>query len=337
MNRRLFFYNPENDQALAHCGAYTPDKGAAAVARSGSGALLFMCREDDCLLVRSHEEFANATAVKKRFGLAGEIVTSAPHDAVPRPWGWSIYTRSLLARAGVPASLLPTDEWLCKMRMLSNRRSTAAIHRSLGTPAELAPVEALTTDEAMNAVRHFGGDAVAKLPWSSSGRGIIYSNASPESTFRGYVEGMIRRQGSVMIERRFNRVRDFALLFKCRGGVAEFRGVSLFVTDGRGFYGGNLVGPQTALQARIPELPSALAKNMCRALTEVFAPCYDGWLGVDMLSYTSTDGHIAVAPCIEVNLRMTMGIVAMHAATHLPGLQVMKVTPAGLVFSPLPD
>lgn len=337
MDRRLFFYNPENDGALANSGSYTPGKGAAAVARAGSAALLFMCEEGDCLLVRSRDELQRAERVKKVFNLSGEIVLSAPCDAVPTPWGWSTYTRALLASAGVPSDSLPTDEWLSKMRMLSHRRTTVDIHRCLATPARLAPIEAHSEEEAMDAVRRFDGDAVAKLPWSSSGRGVIYSNASPESTFRDYIKGMLRRQGSVMIERRYDRLQDFALLFKCSGGVARFRGMSLFVTDGRGFYGGNLIAPQSDLMARIPELKDAPGAKLSRALTEVVARDYEGWLGVDMLSYRSVTGEISVAPCIEVNLRLTMGIVAMHAATRLSAPGILKITPSGMEISPLAE
>lgn len=39
---------------------------------------------------------------------------------------------------------------------------------------------------------------------------------------------------------------------------------------------------------------------------------YKGWIGVDMLAYHSIgkESQLQLAPCIEINMRMTMGVVA---------------------------
>ena len=46
-----------------------------------------------------------------------------------------------------------------------------------------------------------------------------------------------------------------------------------------------------------------------KALDSIIAPHYDGPLGIDMMFYKNENGEIALNPCVEVNLRMTMGMV----------------------------
>ena len=45
------------------------------------------------------------------------------------------------------------------------------------------------------------------------------------------------------------------------------------------------------------------------AIDDRIAPHYDGYLGIDMMLYWDENGKIALNPCVEVNLRMTMGMV----------------------------
>jgi hypothetical protein len=45
------------------------------------------------------------------------------------------------------------------------------------------------------------------------------------------------------------------------------------------------------------------------AIDDLIAPHYNGYLGIDMMLYWDENGKIALNPCVEVNLRMTMGMV----------------------------
>lgn len=44
-------------------------------------------------------------------------------------------------------------------------------------------------------------------------------------------------------------------------------------------------------------------------LTTMVAHCYDGYLGIDMLLFRQPDGTIGINPCVEMNLRTTMGVL----------------------------
>ena len=57
------------------------------------------------------------------------------------------------------------------------------------------------------------------------------------------------------------------------------------------------------------------------AIDDLIAPHYDGPVGIDMMLYWDENGRIALNPCVEVNLRMTMGMVtaAMGSRHDLHG------------------
>lgn len=335
-----FFFNPENDLALAvGSPRFTPPKGALAVRRAGRLLPLFWAGADDEVLVDSLDCAEEAERLKSRFGLDGHIVTTAQPYNVPEPWGWSLYTRNLFADSGIDASMLPDDTTLETLRQLSHRRTSIDINRDLGIDSDLLPVEAATLEDARKAIGHWG-KAVIKLPWSSSGRGVIYSFASPEETLHGYLRGMIRRQGSVILEPYRDRIQDFAMLFYSDGTTARFRGLSMFITDGRGFYSGNLVMRQEDMSGRLPFDHRIWASRLEHSLTKIIAPAYRGWMGVDMMTCRGLDGNMEVVPCVEINLRKTMGVAALFAAQRIstPGsVHRLSTGPDGIEIERLPD
>ena len=329
---RLLLFNPETDLALAADESqYTPPRAALTLRHAGALLPLWWAKEDDYILVDTLSMAAQAEELKSRFNLHGTLVTSAPSGAAPHPWGWSRYTRSLFLRAGVDETLLPSDQSLAAMRTLSHRRTTIEIHRKLDTPQHLRPVEAHTLDYAEETIDRFGS-AVIKLPWSSSGRGILYSAQIPRDTLRNYISGIIHRQGSALIEPHLQRINDFAALFQCEGSQAHFRGLSAFNTDNRGCYIGNIIAPQSHIARHIGIDLTDTISRLTSIISNIIAPFYSGWLGVDMLTYADSHGHTALAPCIEVNLRSTMGIAVLHISEKLP----VSDTPRPLHITPAP-
>ncbi len=55
-----------------------------------------------------------------------------------------------------------------------------------------------------------------------------------------------------------------------------------------------------------------LVEQISLVLKEVVGGSYCGFMGVDMLIYKTSDGNYAVHPFVELNLRYTMGLVAMQ-------------------------
>ncbi len=316
---RLFWFNPENDLALAAgTGNYTPPAAAAALRQSGVKLpLLWADSSDEIFDSQSHTIIANPALV-------------------PEPWGWSVYTRNRLLRAGMPAGAMPADRLLEQMRQLSHRRTAIDVLCGIACGTKLIPAEAFSAEEAFAIITRLKEDAVLKLPWSCSGRGVFYTKKMKRLQIESVVRGSISRQGSVIIEPRYDRLTDFAMLFHCDCDRVSYRGLSLFATDSSGNYSGNLIAAQEVIQERLGIDVSYYASKLEAVLSGIVVGKYSGWLGVDMMTYRTSGGETAVNPCVEVNLRMTMGVAALLGAEsgRLPWEQsVLRVALAGEILS----
>lgn len=331
----LHFFNPENDMALSSGSAwYTPSKGALTVRGAGQLLPMWWADEGDYILVSKPADIGELERLMSDYNLAGAVVESAPNPSLtPEPWGWSPYTARQFELAGICPTLLPSIEQLEALRQLSHRRTTITLHHLINTPSQLCPIEATSLNEAVEAVKSFDGRAVAKLPWSSSGRGVIYSESIPDATFREYLQGMIRRQGSVLIEPHHNRISDFAMLFYINSnGTVDYRGLSTFLTDSRGSYLGNVVASQSEIQRIISVDPHPWIQPLSDALSRIADGNYTGWAGIDMLVGADNKGDKVVIPGIEINWRRTMGVAALSIAGRLLPEQplLLTLTPAGI-------
>lgn len=310
--RRALLFNPENDLALAaDTLRYTPPPAAAALSRAGALLPLWWSGPDDVIIAPESDAEA-AARLCREYGFEGTIglLSDIPSVEECCPWGWSRNTRWRYESAGVGREALPSDEWLEHHRLLSHRRISVSISSEIGIPEDLLPVEAFSRQEAQRAISRFDGQAFIKLPWSSSGRGVFDVRRLDSSTLTRYIDGFIRRQGSVMVERARHKSKDFAMLFRCSGGIAAFVAMSGFHTDSAGRYLGNLIASDETVIGRLGVDPRIWAAPLARAITSVIAPYYNGWVGIDMMTEEKPSGSLEIVPCVEANVRMTMGVVA---------------------------
>jgi len=229
-----------------------------------------------------------------------------------QPWGWDATLRHQLLQAGVSTDYLPTDEQLDWIRRLSHRRTTIAIHQALGEAFSPCPME-LSTQEVVVAFMHQHPGCYLKMPWSGSGKGI-YRVIDPhgDNHVLRWIEGALRRQGSLLCELGLDRVQDFAIECSCREGNTMLMGYSVFDSDFHSQFGTGRVAPMEELHELLlgmyPDLDSVIGQVLM-TINELIAPHYDGPLGIDMMMYLDKNSKIAINPCVEINLRMTMGMV----------------------------
>lgn len=117
-----------------------------------------------------------------------------------------------------------------------------------------------------------------------------------------------------MAELAMDRVMDFAMEFKIEQGKSEFVGYSLFFTEGQGAYRGNRLMSNERIAEIISEwIPAEELDDVERELITFMdsnlAKAYEGFVGVDMFIYRGKEGFM-LNPVVEINLRMTMGMVA---------------------------
>lgn len=313
----VYLFNPEHDLALAH-GAhnYTAPPFArqlrhdlrllpAWVAPPGSYIAVpdDAPIEDDRRWLRDHHLDVTPVPISRIADLG---------DCRIHPWGWDATVRHQLLSCGVSSACLPTDEQLDWIRRLSHRRLTIMMHEALGNAFSPPPVE-LKTRQEVAAFMHAHPGCFLKMPWSGSGKGI-YRVIDPEGDNHvpQWVAGALKRQGSLLCEVGLDRMQDFAIECECREGKTLLTGFSVFDSDFHSQFGRGRVAPMGELHQFLVKQYPALDKvidDVLAALDRFIAPHYCGPLGVDMMYYRAGDGQIALNPCVEINLRMTMGMV----------------------------
>ena len=339
----VYLFNPEHDLALAH-GAhnYTAPPFArqfrhdlrllpAWLAPEGS----YIAIPDDCLIEEDYRWLLNhhLDITPVHFSKIAELGPCRIH-----PWGWDAALRYRLLQAGVSPECLPTDGQLDWIRRLSHRRTSIAVHLALGEVFSSCPLELESCDDGMAfALSHPG--CYLKMPWSGSGKGIYrVIDPSGDNHVPRWIEGALKRQGSLLCEVGLDRLQDFAIECMCRDGHAMLMGYSVFDSDFHSQFGSGRVAPMEELHQflleRYPDLDLVVEKVL-PALDAIIAPHYSGPLGVDMMFYRDDKGHLALNPCVEVNLRMTMGMVtaAMGSRHGLRGRFSIVAGKSGYSFS----
>jgi len=253
-------------------------------------------------------------------GLTRWIEEASPGKIVP--WGWNPYLKRQLQKQGVPDSQLPSDRQLADIRALSHRRTAIeareyidiALRQYKSQLTAPVPTEMATAGAIAERVEEFGS-VVLKAPWSGSGKGLRWVRRGEFfPSDEGWCRRTIARQGSVIVEKRFEVVQDFAMLFHIDSDGVRFEGYSLFHNE-NGMYKGNLLSSDGFIINALCRYTSRallteLQNTMMSFLEEKFIGRYSGYLGVDMFIARIEDGTYLVNPCVEINVRMTMGLLA---------------------------
>lgn len=163
---------------------------------------------------------------------------------------------------------------------------------------------------------------LAKAPYSSSGRGLLWLPMDGLTrTERQILHGMIKKQGAVSVEKVLDKQIDFAMEFDSdREGNIHFMGYSFFYTNNKGAYLGNYIGSQTHIEEIITakislSLLNEVKDHLIEILSKKYAPYYTGCIGVDMLIYKEENVY-KLHPCVEINLRSNMGLLALHISEN---------------------
>ena len=321
----LHVFNPEHDLALASGLSNFTAPHAGRRLRADLGYLpALWAGADDCVLVE-HVGQARQAWGRLRARVGGRPCQFVDKSQLGRldisrvePWGWDMPLRSSLIRHGVSPGACASEAEIADIRQCSHRRMAVRVQERL----RMVPsVEVSSLDEVATFFSHSSSSpVVVKAPWSSSGRGVRFVDSAHFDHFRGWIANVIRQQGSVMVEPYRPKVKDFGMEFEMQpDGMANYLGLSLFTTH-NGAYAGNVIASEDDKRDMISRYVPASSLDIVRAkvmdaLREVLGRRYVGPLGVDMMivSHPSVDGFL-IHPCVEINLRRTMGHVAIAMA-----------------------
>ncbi|MCH5246892.1 MAG: hypothetical protein J1E99_01930 [Muribaculaceae bacterium] len=303
--KKLWVYNPWNDIALGkNTEHFTPPPAALQQMIAGETLLLKTLSKNDFVfshIPQQQMQLLPPTNAKVWNGESFDKIIV---------WGWSAAIVNELLRAGVPPKHLPHKTTLDNIRRFSHRRLSIELHHQLRSP--FVPVEATTVDECLEALEKWS-TVIGKYPWSSTGRGLFAGSPQFLQSFINRCKGAINHQGSVLIEKAFDVDTDFAMLFHSGPDQqVEFIGYSLFATNRRAYTHNIPLSDQQIQQLLATKVPLQTLLDARQIvsdfITRRISPLYQGYLGVDMMIYRM-DNTLHLNPCVEINLRMTMGIL----------------------------
>jgi len=239
---------------------------------------------------------------------------------------WGVSPRSIdafkeLKSAGMDIEI---PEWKEEYTLLTKRQTSAVclecLQRNIPiTPYIKIPEFFSDIEELKQYVSENSPPYVIKTPFSSSGRGLYWlDDITLDSRALSWINGALKKQSDVSVEPALDKILDFAAEFYSDGnGDVNYVGLSIFETQSQGQFEGCLIGTQASLLQSLNEYISPedfmfLVEQIRLVLKDVIGNTYCGFMGVDMFIYKTADGNYAVHPFVELNLRYTMGLVAMQ-------------------------
>ena len=165
-------------------------------------------------------------------------------------------------------------------------------------------------------------ELMLKSPYSSSGRGVhcVSTDLSSEDLL---VVRSLKHGGSFSIEPKLSKVQDYSMLLHVDEKSVRLIGFSKFFTSegNKSAYNGSLLQPSQEVEKELAGILGdklqSLVSFVQQYIGDRLGGTYVGYLGVDMISYKDQEGHLRLHPCIEINVRCTMGVIALSLFDRL--------------------
>ena len=336
----LHIFNPEHDIALALNESVFTAPHSARRLRADLGFLpALYAKEGDLVLVDNKEAALESVRHLTDYAKRVEFVEQADLRQMSldetsinvMPWGWDkAICAELVAMNKALEMVLPNEKQLDKIRQLSSREfaATEILPQLLELDEQLVGETIWFAGTHDIVERYFGlnhGHFVVKAPWSSSGRGVRYIRETLDPSNKGWIKNVLEQQKGLIIEPFYNKILDFGMEFYINDkGKAVYKGLSIFSTENRAYTGNLLTNEVTKREIVTRFVSVELLKKIQNKLVELFSNCfyrrYIGNLGVDMMIVTTKNANsFALHPCVEINLRNTMGHVALAISPNLFG------------------
>ena len=343
---KLYLFNPEHDMALASFSPHYKAPAEIIRMREDLAALPVWYADVDGVVGGLSADYVerffyqcvqNGIAPYGKLVLMQDLVVSERMDKVVSfmPWGWDPALVSFLSKLGVSADYLPAETDLERSRKLSGRQQCVSVLADFkNTSGVCGEARICSTFDEVRDFLESHADVILKAPWSGSGRGLTRTSLATWTTnLEGWVARILRTQGTIMAEPIYNKVIDFAMEFQMSSShQLSFVGYSLFETDSHGNYKENVLTSNEHIVDKLThyvsvELLEKVKRQLLVSLKRLLGTDYEGFFGVDMMvcqveGDSQTDGGgcqtaegcreptYLIHPCVEINLRMNMGVVA---------------------------
>lgn len=167
--------------------------------------------------------------------------------------------------------------------------------------------------------------------------GAMPSLPSSLKKVENWANALIRRHGYLTAEPYYDKVQDFAMEFCIRDGQCRFIGYSLFNTNPHGRYESNLLMEdekiESLLAQHIPHSALHEVRDWLIVHSHQIIPVewdttrHPLYFGIDMMvvnfQFSIFNSQFRIHPCVEINLRLNMGIIAHEVRRKLlaPGVE----------------
>ena len=288
MSKQIYIFNPEHDLCIANGDEnFVPPRSAVGFAK---------------------ENIDLTESLKRPNKQRRQII----------PWGWNHALRKRLINEGIDPTTLPSEDELQFIRTHSRREFALDVHSRINceNPQVIGPdyrIVATSVGE-IEAFISANGSAVLKSPLSGSGKGIRFVREGLSESDEGWCRRILDKQGSVIAERRFEVLKECAMLFECHHEGIDFIGYSLFESR-NGAFSKNILASNEDIEDMIAgyiprETLIAIREELTAILSDNLVGHYEGFLGIDQIICQSDSP--AFIPVSEINLRMTMGLIARN-------------------------
>ena len=288
MPEQIYIFNPEHDLCIANGDEnFVPPRSAVGFAKENIGMSEYLKRSNKQSL---------------------QII----------PWGWNHSLKKRLINEGIDPAILPSEEELQFIRTHSRREFALNVHSHLNCvdPQVIGPDYRIVAT-SVSEIEEFisaNGSAVLKSPLSGSGKGIRFVREGLSESDEGWCRKAIGKQGSVIVERRYEIIKECAMLFECHHEGIDFIGYSMFESK-NGAYCRNILASNEEIENIIAgyisrDTLTGIRESLSAILGDTLTGHYEGFLGVDQI-ICQNDSPIFI-PVSEINLRMTMGLIARN-------------------------
>ena len=293
MREQIYIFNPEHDLCIAN-------------------------GDENFVPPRSALGFA-----KENIDLSGSLKRPNKQRRQIIPWGWNHSLKKRLINEGIDPATLPSEDDLQFIRAHSRREFALDVHSRLNCEgSQIIGPDYRIVAASVSEIEGFisaNGSAVLKSPLSGSGKGIRFVRERLSESDKGWCRKTIDKQGSVIVEQRFEIIKECAMLFECHNEGIDFIGHSLFESK-NGAYSKNILASNEDIEDTIAEyIPRETLIAIREKLISIFADTlighYEGFLGVDQI-ICQAESPIFI-PVSEINLRMTMGLIARNQFDQL--------------------
>ncbi|WP_455628508.1 hypothetical protein [Parabacteroides chinchillae] len=334
MTRKIHYFNPGHETAiLLGTENYTPPANVQRMTKELAFLPAWYANPEDYVLIDEINSLHFLSLQPEVFHpfatpvMPKEInkFISSSEKTEAAPWGLSPHSIQLFEKLKKKFALnIAVPSWKEEYKRLAGRQTAAECLEMLrnllpGISNPSTPAFCTQIDEIKKHLTLHHAPFILKTPYSSSGRGLHWINR-PELTDKdkAWINGAFNKQGTISIEYGLDKVQDFAMEFYSDGkGTVEYKGLSVFNTEEKGSYSGNILQNQEDMRALLCRYSDKdkfqqIQNAVCLALQKIYGNIYTGYLGVDMLVYREKNGNYSIHPCIEINMRYTMGMVAIR-------------------------